>query len=127
SAKRAVDTFIHWEVPHFSRDLVYQIQAILARTRVFALSPKRRLKKTVFSVVKHHDILIEGNRGRMLTNWRQAAGWDGKRKLLQRRKLVPLFRWISQDPFDGACLIIEAYKEIFPARNNNRVIRAIVC
>src|SRR4029077_20657793 len=60
------------------------------------------------------------------TNGSQAAGRDRERKFPQRRKLVPLFRRISQDPFDCAGFIIEAYEEIFPARNDHGIIRAII-
>ena len=28
-----MDALVHWEVPHFSGHLIYQIQAILAGTR----------------------------------------------------------------------------------------------
>ena len=62
----------------------------------------------------------------MLPNRRQAAGCERERKFPQRRKLVPLFRRIAQDPFYRACFIIEAYEEIFPARNDQGVIRAII-
>src|SRR5438067_9430303 len=62
----------------------------------------------------------------MLTNWNHTAGRECERKLSQRWKLVPLFRRIAQDPFDRVCFVIEAYKEIFPARNNHGVIRSIV-
>ena len=37
SAERAIDALVHWEVPCFSRDLSYQIQAILAGTRKVAV------------------------------------------------------------------------------------------
>src|SRR5215813_1346340 len=121
-----MDAPVHWEVPHFSRHLSYQIQAILARTRKISVSPWRILKNTFVTVIKDHQALIKGNRGRVLTNWRQAAWLKGKREFLQRRKLIPLFRRISQDPFDSACFIIEAYEEIFPARNDHRVICAII-
>src|SRR5438105_12201217 len=121
-----MDALVPWVVPHFSRGLSYQIQAILAGTRIFALSPVRALKKTMFSVIKHQNVLIKGDRWRVLTDRRQAAGCERERKFPQRRKLVPLFRRIPQDPFDRACFIIEAYEEIFPARNNHGVIRAII-
>ena len=62
----------------------------------------------------------------MLPNRRLATGCERERKFPQRRKLVPLFGRISQDPFDRACFIIEAYKEIFSTRNDQGVIRAIV-
>ena len=62
----------------------------------------------------------------MLTNRRQAAGRERERKFPQRRKLVPLFRRITQDPLDSACFIIEAYEEIFAARNDQGVVRPVV-
>ena len=114
-AERAEDALIHWEVPYFSRHISYQIQAILARTGKVAVSPWRILKNTFGTVIKDHQALIKGNRGRVLTNWRQAAGRNRKRKFPQRRKLVPLFRRIAQNPFDGSCIIIETYDEILAA------------
>src|SRR6266436_7453613 len=99
-AKRAMDALVHWEVPHFSRHLSYHIQAILARTRKVAVSPWRILKNTFVTVIKDHQALIKGNRGRVLTNRWQAAGGEGERKCPQRGKLVPLFCRISQDPFN---------------------------
>src|SRR6476469_9583782 len=123
-AERAVDALVHWEVPHFSRYLVDQIQAILARTGKVAVSPWRTLKTTFVTVIKDQQALIKGNPGRVLTNRWQAARRESERKFPQRRKLVPLFRWVSQNPFNRACFIIEAYEEIFPARNDHRVIRA---
>ena len=121
-----MDALVHWEVPHFSRHLSYQIQAILAGTRKVALNPSRHRENNLLTVIKDHQALIKGNRGRVLTNRWQAAGRERERKSPQRGKLVPLFRRISQDPFDRACFIIEAYEEIFPARNDHGVIRAII-
>src|SRR6478672_13149568 len=89
SAERAEDALVHWEVPHFSRHLSYQIQAILARTRKVAVSPWRILKNTFVTVIKDHQALIKGNRGRVLTNRWQAAGRQRERKYPQRWKLVP--------------------------------------
>src|SRR6478735_3189794 len=99
SAERAEDALVHREVPHFSRHLIYQVQAILARTRKVAVSPWGILKSTFVTVIKDQQALIKGNRGRVLTNRWQAAGRHRERKSPQRRKLVPLFRRISQDPF----------------------------
>src|SRR4029077_17738026 len=62
----------------------------------------------------------------MLPDRREAAGCKRERKPPQRLELVPLFGWISEDPLDRACVIIDADEKIFPARNNNRVIRPIV-
>src|SRR6476661_8560903 len=115
SAKRAVDALVHWEIPHFSRHLSYQIQAILARTRKVAVSPWRILKNTFVTVIKDHQALIKGNRGRVLTNRWQAAGRQRERKYPQRWKLVPLFRRISQNPLDRSCLIIQANDKILAA------------
>src|SRR5262245_31023749 len=39
---------------------------------------------------------------------------------------MPLFCRISQDPFDSSCIIIETYKKVFTARNDQRVVGAIV-
>src|SRR6476661_2701389 len=121
-----MDALVHWKVPHFSRHHSYQIQAILARTRKVPVSPWRTMKNTLVTVIKDQQALIKGNRGRVLTNRWHAARRESERKSPQRRKLVPLFRRISQDPFDRACFIIEAYEEIFPARDNHGVIRAII-
>src|SRR3954469_25699357 len=121
-----MDALVHWEVPHFSSHLVYQVQAILAGTRKVAVSPGRTLKDTLITVIKDQQALIKGNRGRVLTNRWQAARCEGQRKSPQRSKLVPLFRRISQDPFDSAGFIIEAYEKIFPARNDHGVIGAII-
>src|SRR6476469_747689 len=101
-AKRAEDALVHWEVPHFSRYLVYEIQAILARTGKVAVSPWRILKTTFVTVIKDQQALIKGNPGRVLTNRWQAARRESERKSPQRGKLIPLFRRISQDPFDRA-------------------------
>src|SRR5207249_1721428 len=84
------------------------------------------LKGAVLSVVKHQDVLIKSDRDSVLPDRRQAAGRERERILLQRGKLVPLFRRISEDPFDRARFIIEAYEEILPARNDQGVIRPIV-
>ena len=62
----------------------------------------------------------------MFPNRGQAAGCGRKRKAPQRRELVPLFGRVAQDPFYRACVIIDADDKIFPARNDQRVIRAIV-
>ena len=62
----------------------------------------------------------------MLADRRQAAGRKRERKPPQRRKSVPLFGWISQDPLYRTCFIIDADEKIFPARNDNRVVRPIV-
>src|SRR5882724_8763255 len=32
AADRTIDALVHWKFPYFSRDLSYQIQAILSRT-----------------------------------------------------------------------------------------------
>src|SRR4030088_522190 len=101
-----MDTLVHWEVPHFSRGLCCEIQAILARTRIFASHSGWLLKDTVLPVIHDQKILIKSNRDSVLPNRRQAAGCECERKFPQRRKLVPLFRRISQDPFDRACFII---------------------
>src|SRR4029077_9760074 len=121
-----MDALVHWKVRHFSRDLSYQIQAILARTRKVSVSPSRILQNTFVTVIKDHQALIKGNRGRVLTDRWQAAGRHRERKSPQRRKLVPLFRRISQDPFDGSCVIIQANEKILTARNDYGVIRAII-
>src|SRR6267378_4520720 len=121
-----MDALVHWEIPHFSRHHSYQIQAILARTRKVAVSPWRILKNTFVTVIKDQQALIKSNRGRVLTNRWQAAGRHRKRKFPQRRKLEPLFRRVSQDPFNPGCFIIEAYEEILAARNDHGVIRTII-
>src|SRR4029077_16159117 len=54
------------------------------------------------------------------------AGAEGERKLSQRRELVPLFGWISQNPFDPPCVVIDANNKVFPAGNDQGIIRAIV-
>src|SRR5215472_6581424 len=112
-----MDALIHREVPHFSSNVSYEIQGILARTRKVSVRPWRILKNTFVTVIKNHHALIKGNRRGVLANRWQAAGRHRERKFPQRRKLVPLFRRISQNPFDSACFIIEAYEEVLPARN----------
>ena len=72
-------------------------------------------KTTFVTVIKDQQALIKGNPGRVLANRWQAAGRHRKRKFPQRRKLVPLFRRISQNPFDGSCIIIDTYEEILAA------------
>src|SRR6267378_1720350 len=115
SAERAVDALVHWEVPHFSRHLSYQIQAILARTRKVSVSPWRILKNTFVTVIIDQQALIKGNRGRVLTNRWQAAGPHRERKFSQRRKLEPLFCRVSQNPFDGTCIVIQTNEKILAA------------
>ena len=63
----------------------------------------------------------------MLPDWRKAPGCKREGKSPQRRELVPLFRRVPQNPFDGAGFVIKAYEKIFPAGNDNGVVRAIVC
>ena len=63
----------------------------------------------------------------MLPDWRKAPGCKREGKLPERRELVPLFRRIPQNPFDGAGFVIKAYEKIFPAGNDQGVVRAIVC
>src|SRR6476469_9612312 len=121
-----MDAFVHWKVPHFSRHLSYQIQAILARTRKDALSPWRIVENTGLTVIKDQHALIKGNRGRVLTNRWQAARRESERKSPQRGKLIPLFRRISQDPFDRACFIIQTNEKVIAARDDHGVIRAII-
>src|SRR5258707_12622161 len=121
-----MDALVPWVVPYFSRNLCRQIQAILAGTRIFALITKRRVKKASCSVIKHQDVLIKSDRWRMLTNRRQAVGRKRNRKSPQRRKLMPCFRRVSENPFNCACFIIEAYQEVFPSRNDYGGIPAIV-
>src|SRR5262245_17614767 len=72
------------------------------------------------------EALVVRNRKTMLTNRGQATGGDSECKLPQRRKLVPVFGRISQDPFNRACFIIDSNDKIFPARKDQRVIRAII-
>src|SRR6267378_5979889 len=107
-----MDALVHWEIPHFSRHHSYQIQAILARTRKVAVSPWRILKNTFVTVIEDQQALIKGNRGRVLTNRWQAARRDRQRKFPQRGKLVPLFRRVSQNPFDGTCIVIQTNEKI---------------
>ena len=57
-AERAEDALVHWEIPHLRRDVSFQIQAILAGTRVLALISWRHLKSTLLPVVKDQKILI---------------------------------------------------------------------
>src|SRR6476620_3103227 len=121
-----MDALIHWKVPHFSRHHSYQIQAILAGTRKVTVSSWRTMKNTLVTVIKDQQALIKGNRRRVLTNRWQAARRESERKSPQRRKLEPLFRRISQDPFDRACFIIQTNEEVIPARNDHGVIRAII-
>src|SRR5215813_1710356 len=121
-----MDALIHWEVPHFSSYLSYQIQAILAGTRKVSVNSSRILKNTFVAVIKDHQALIKSDRRRVLTNRWQAVGRHRERKSPQRCKLVPLLRRISQDPFDGSCIVIQANEKIFPARNDYGVIRAII-
>src|SRR6476620_8447515 len=115
SAERAEDAPVHGEVPYLSRHLSHQIQAILARTRKVAVSPWRILKSTFVTVIKDQQALIKGNPGRVLTNRWQAAGRHGKRKFPQRGKLEPLFRRVSQNPFNGTCTVIQTNEKIFAA------------
>ena len=84
------------------------------------------LKAARKSVVMKQEGLVVGNRKTMLTNRGQATGGDPERELPQRRELVPFFGRISQDPFNCACFIIDSNDKIFPARNDHRVIRAII-
>ena len=70
--------------------------------------------------------LVIRDRDRMLPDRGQAAGRKRERKSPQRRKLVPLFGRISQDPLYRTCFIIDANEKIFPARNDQRVVRPIV-
>ena len=62
----------------------------------------------------------------MLADWWQAAGRKIQCVLSKRGKLVPGLLWITQDPFDGAGRIIDANEKIFPARDNQGVIRAFL-
>ena len=82
---------------------------------IVAVSPWRILKNAVVTVIKDQQALIKGNRGRVLTNRWQAAGRHRERKFPQRRKLVPLFRRISQDPLDRGCFIIQTNDKILAA------------
>src|SRR4029078_13677729 len=56
----------------------------------------------------------------------QAARGKSERKAAQRWELVPLFGWISENPFDRACIVIEGDDKVFSAGNDQRIIRAIV-
>src|SRR4029077_3953337 len=105
--ERAVDVLARGGIPHFSRKGSYQVQGVLAGTRIVALSPWRILKLTHLAVIKKQKTLIESNRGSVLPDRCQAARRHPNCKFPQRRELVPLFRRISQDPFDRACIIIE--------------------
>src|SRR5437773_5186387 len=69
---------------------------------------------------------VVGNRNSMLPDWGETTGRERERKRSQRRKFVPMFGRISQDPFDRACFIINADDKVFPARDDQRVIRAII-
>ena len=62
----------------------------------------------------------------MFPNRGQAARGERERKAPQRRELVPLFGRVSENPFYRACFIIDADDKIFPAGNDQRVIRAII-
>ena len=62
----------------------------------------------------------------MFPNRGQTAGSERERKLPQRRKLVPFFRWIAEDPLNCARVVIESDDEIFTARHDQRVIGGII-
>ena len=116
----------HLKIPDFGRCSCIQIQLILTRARIAPFLSRWLLKAAVLPVVKHQDVLIKGDRDRVLTDRRQAAGREGERISPQRRKPVPLFGRISEDPLNRSCLIVEADEKIFTARNDQRVIGSIV-
>src|SRR5215813_14113967 len=117
SAERGVDIRWNWEVRHLSRSLCYQIQAILTRSRKVAVSPWRNIirKKTFGTVIEDQQAQIKGKPGRVLANWRQAAWLKRKREFTQRRKLMPLFRRITENPFDATGIIIQTNEKILAA------------
>src|SRR5436190_14186593 len=110
-----MDALVRGVVPHFSRNVCYQIQAKLAGTHIVAMLAFGRLKLTLLTVIIKQKTLIKGNRGSVLPDRCRAAGRDSNCKFPQRRKLVPLFRRISQDPLDPACSIIDTNDKILAA------------
>src|SRR5207302_7624699 len=111
-------------MPNFFGGFCIQIQLIFSRARKATLHPLWDLKRAIKSIVKKQQILVVGNRCSMLTDGRQAG--HRQCKLGQRWKLEPLFRFVSKDPLDRARFIIEGDNEILTARDNQRVIRAVI-
>src|SRR5262245_28083923 len=114
------------KIPDFGGGFRFQVNLVLTRTGITKLLSPWRVKPAVLSVIKDQQILIVRNGGGMLPDRRQAAGCYCERKFSERWKLVPLFRRITQDPLNSACFIIEAYEEIFAARNDQGVVRPVV-
>src|SRR6476620_1578340 len=75
----------------------------------------------------NQDVLIVSDRDSVLPYLGEAPGCKREGKSPQRRELVPLFRRVPQNPFEGAGFVIKAYEKIFPAGNDHGVVRAIVC
>src|SRR5438105_15492562 len=111
-------------MPNFGGGFCIQIQLIFSRARKATLHSLGDLKRAIKSIVEKQQILVVGDRSSMMTDWRQAG--HRQCKLGQRWKLEPFFRFVSKDPLDRARFIIEADNEILTARDNQRVIRAVI-
>ena len=115
ATERTENAFTLRIIPNFGSDVCRQVNAVLTGARIPPLLAGRRLELTELTVIKNHKILIKSNRGSVLANGWQAAGCHCERKFPQRRKLVPLFRRIAQDPFDSGCIVIETDDKVFAA------------
>src|SRR4051812_12495727 len=71
-------------------------------------------------------MLIVGDGDRMLADGSQTSLRHRERIFCQRRELVPLLRLVAEDPFNRICVVIEANDKVFPARDEDGVVRTII-
>src|SRR5207302_197422 len=115
----AVKRLVRLIIPHFCGRSGSQVDAIFARRTVGPIRPRRDVIETASAIIKKQKVIIPGERNRMLADWRK-SGWGAKRKsvLTERRKLVPLFGGITENPFYRSRVVIKGYDKILTARHD---------
>src|SRR5262249_24320741 len=99
---------------------------ILSRGGVITRCAGWHLEETGCAIIKEQEVLVVGNRDCVLTNRGQAPGSDSHRVLFERRKLIPGFGWIAEDPLNRTGIVIDGDDKVFSTRDHYRVIRTVI-